>query len=182
MTDDELMARVAGGDESACRALVERWERPIFTFLVRMVRSQDEAMELAQETFLRMVRQAGRYRPSGQFRGWLFRIAGNLARSRLRRRKLVRWLPFDPEIHDRPAPTGGADESLEREETRSAVRAALDRLPDRQRQAVILRQYEELSYEEIAAAMGATVPAVESLLHRAMTALRKELGEKRGDR
>lgn len=177
MTDDQLMSLVAQGDESACRLLVERWEGPVFAFLFRMLGSREEAQDLGQETFLRVYREAKRYRPSGQFRSWLFRIAGNQARSRLRRRRLVAWLRLDPETLDVPAGEETVEEALERQDTKAAVRRAIARLPDRQRQAVILRQYEEMSYREIAGAMGITVPAVESLLHRAMTTLRGVLGE-----
>lgn len=174
VTDDELMAHGANGDEAAFRALVTRWERPIFAFLDRMLGSREEAQDVGQETFLRVFQQAGRYRPSGQFKSWIFRIAGNLARSRLRRRRIVRWVSFEPILHDRAGNTR-ADSELEREDVRVAVREALARLPERQRQAVLLKRYENMSYEDIAAAMGTTVPAVESLLSRAMQALRKDL-------
>jgi RNA polymerase sigma-70 factor, ECF subfamily len=173
--DDELMARGAQGDDEAFGILVTRWERRVFAFLEIMVGSREEAQDIAQEAFLRMCRHAKEYRPSGQFRSWLFRIAGNLARSRLRRRRILPWIRFDPLVHNRPAPSKGPDMIREKEEERIAVRRALGRLPDRQRQAVVLRQYEDLSYREIAETMGTTVPAVETLLFRAMTALRKEL-------
>ena len=71
VTDDELMARGAGGDERAFQVLVERWERPVFAFLSRMLGSREEAQDVGQETFLRMCREAGRYEPRGQFRSWL---------------------------------------------------------------------------------------------------------------
>jgi RNA polymerase sigma-70 factor (ECF subfamily) len=175
LTDDELMALVARGDGSACRALVHRWERPVFAFLARMVGERARAQELAQETFLRMFREAPRYQAAGQFRGWLFRIAGNLARSELRRRRVVRWLRFDPRVHDRPSAADPPGRELERGEQRSAVRAALDRLPERQREAVVLRHYQDLSYREIARAMKISERAVDALLQRAMAALRKGL-------
>jgi RNA polymerase sigma-70 factor (ECF subfamily) len=140
-----------------------------------MLGSREEAEDLGQETFLRVCRQAPRYRPTGQFRSWLFRIAGNLARSRLRRRRILDWVRFEPGRHDVAAAEEPADRRLEREEQRRAVRAALARLPDRQRQAILLRRYEGLSHREIASALNTTVPAVESLLHRALVALKKDL-------
>ena len=82
--DDRLMARGGQGDEEAFRLLVTRWERPVFAFLERMLGSREEAQDLGQETFVRVFQQARRYRAAGRFRSWLFRIAGNLARSRLR--------------------------------------------------------------------------------------------------
>jgi RNA polymerase sigma-70 factor, ECF subfamily len=177
-TDDELMACGAMGNPEAFRALVSRWERSIYAFVALMVGSREEAQDIVQETFLRMCVEAKRYRASGQFRSWLFRIAGNLARSHLRRRRIVRWIRFDPAIHDRPDPGERSDRGLQREQQERSVRDALDRLADRQRQAVILRQYHELSYREIAETMGTTVPAVETLLFRAMENLRRELARR----
>lgn len=175
--DDQLMARGAQGDEEAFRLLVMRWERPVFAFLERMLRSREEAQDLGQETFVRVFEQSGRYRASGRFRSWLFRIAGNLARSRLRRRRIVGWVPFDPFRHDRASEEPGAEERTLQGERRRAVREALARLPERQREALVLRRYHDLSQEEIAAAMDTTVAAVESLLSRAMATLRTRLAE-----
>lgn len=175
LTDDALMARGARGDEEAFRLLVERWQGPVFAFLERMLGSAEEAQDLGQDTFLRMVEQAGRYRQQGRFKSWLFRMAGNLARSRLRRRRILRWIPFEAGKHDSPAAVPPPDRALEVEETRRIVRAALDRLPERQRRALVLRHYQGFGYREIAAAMSTTIPAVETLLHRAMTALRRDL-------
>jgi RNA polymerase sigma-70 factor (ECF subfamily) len=172
------MVRVAQEDEEAFRLLIERWERPVFVFLERMVGSPEEALDLSQEAFLRVYDRASRYRPSGRFRSWLFRIAGNLGRSWLRRRRILRWLRFDIQKHDRPSGAPGTDSRLEREELRLAVREALGRLPDRQRQAILLRRFEGMSQREIAATLQTTVPAVESLLQRAMTTLRRELTRK----
>lgn len=177
--DDDLMARAAAGDETAFGLLVQRWERPVFAFLARMLGSREEAEDLAQEAFLRAWRNASRYRASGQFKSWLFRIVGNLARSRLRRRKIVRWISFDPVAHDKPTREDTGEQTLERAETRQSVREAIGRLPERQRQALLLKMYDGLSYQEIASTMEVSVPAVESLLHRATTALRKELLRKR---
>jgi RNA polymerase sigma-70 factor (ECF subfamily) len=174
-SDDQLMLRGAAGEEDAFGLLVERWERPVFVFLERMLGSREEAQDLCQETFLRLVRTAGRYRPEGRFRSLTFRIAGNLARSRLRRRKILRWLPFEPGPADPPAAGDDPHESLERTEARRAVREAIARLPERQRQALTLKWDQDLSYAEIAEAMGTTVGAVQMLLHRATKALQQEL-------
>ena len=176
VTDDELMERTAGGDEAAARLLVQRWEGAVFAFLYRMVGSREDAQDLGQETFIRVYREARRYRPSGKFRSWLFRIAGNLARDRLRRRRIISWVPFIPGAHEGSSEAEGPDAGIERDEMAAEVRRALAKLPDRQREAIVLRSYEELSYREIAAAMSVTLPAVESLLQRGMAALRRELG------
>jgi RNA polymerase sigma-70 factor (ECF subfamily) len=179
LDDDELMARGAAGDEDAFRVLVERWQTPAFRFLERMLGSREDAQDLVQETFLRMCLGARRYRPEGRFQSWLFRIAGNLARSQLRRRKILRWVVFEPRVHQPESPEASPQETLEQQASDAGVRDAILALPDRQRQAMLLRTFEEMSYQEIASAMGTSVGAVESLLHRATTALRREL-ERRG--
>jgi RNA polymerase sigma-70 factor (ECF subfamily) len=177
-TDDALMSRAARGEEAAFRLLVQRWESQVHAFLVSMLGSPEEAQDLAQETFVKVYAQAGRYRGEGLFRSWLFRIAGNLARSRLRRRKILRWVSFDPAVHDvrdeGPAPDG----ALVAHERTQAVRAAVAALPERQRQALTLHRYQGLKYKEIAAAMDTTVPGIESLIQRALAALRTDLAGK----
>jgi RNA polymerase sigma-70 factor (ECF subfamily) len=179
VTDDELMVRGARGDEEALQLLVERWEKPVFAFLERMVGSREEAQDLGQETFLRVCRHAARYKPSGKFKSWLFRIAGNLARSRLRYRKVLQWVRYVPGLHDPLSAEAVADERLQNEHVRESVRAVLAKLPVRQREAIVLRQYEGWSYQEIADTMQITVSAVESLLHRGMAKMRKDLIKKK---
>ncbi len=176
--DDELVRRSAAGDQNAFRQLVERWQQPLLAFLERMVGDREEARDLGQETFYRVFAQAARYEAGGKFRSWLFSIAGNLARSRLRRRRVLRWIHFDPRHHDQPAPQADAHARVEQIAAQQRVREALARLPDRQRQAILLQRYEQMSYREIAAAMEITVPAVESLLQRAMASLRHDLAER----
>lgn len=172
-SDDELVVRGAAGDQEALRLLVERWEGPIFAFTARMIGSYETAQDITQDVFLRVCRNAHRYRPSGRFKGWLFRIAGNMVRSRIRRSRIVRWVRFDSTVHDSPSPEKTADETIEADERKQAVRAALLKLPPRQRQAVALRYFEGMTYQEVAEAMEASVSAVESLLYRAMDGLKQ---------
>lgn len=174
------MGQTAQGDTQAFRLLVERWEKPLHAFLQRMIGSSEDARDLTQETFVRVHENASRYDPSGKFKSWLFRIAGNLARSRQRRKKILRWIPFDLASHDLPSRQEPADRHLEREETAMTVRAALLDLPDRQRQAVLLWKYEGLSYQEIAEVMEMNANAVAQLLHRATTRLRRTLNLEEG--
>jgi RNA polymerase sigma-70 factor (ECF subfamily) len=175
LSDDELMVRGAKGDLDALRLLVERWERPVFAFVERMTGSREEAQDLTQEAFLRLCRNARRYRPSGRFKSWLFRIAGNLARSQIRRKEIIRWVPFELASHDLASPRVPMDRALETRGIRISVRAALLRLPARQRQAVLLWQYERLTYREIGEVMGLRANAVAQLLHRATSRLREML-------
>jgi len=178
VNDDQLMAEAAQGDERAFQLLVSRWEQAVFGFLYHMVGSSEDAEDLTQETFLRVHGHASKYRPEDKFQSWLFRIAGNLARSYLRRRKLLRWFRFDTDQHDQPDPALLPDEALARKQVRDMVRAALEELPFRQRQAVVLQRYQGLSYREIANLMATTPAAVESLLQRAADRLRRRLAGK----
>ncbi len=172
------MARAAEGDEEAFGLLVQRWERSILSFLSRMVGDREDARDLAQDVFLRVYRHAGRYRGRGQFRSWLFRVAGNAARSYLRRRKLLRWVRFDAKEHELTSPAAGQEHQLIRKDLQHLVQAEVLKLPERQREALLLRRYEEMSYDEIAESMKITLPAVESLLQRAMRTLRTRLNRK----
>ena len=178
LDDDALMARTARGEEAAFRFLVLRWEADVRAFLIHMLGSLEEAEDLTQDTFIKVFRQSGRYRPEGKFRSWLLRIAGNLARSRLRRRKIVGWLSFDPATHDVADDEPGPDENLDADRRARHVRAALADLPGRQREALTLHRYQGLKYREIAEVMQTTVPGVESLIQRALAALRRDLAGK----
>lgn len=169
------MAGIAGGDEEAFRLLVLRWEVPVRKFLWRMTGSEDDARDLCQDAFVKVFAEAGRYRGRGRFKSWLFRIAGNIARSHLRRRRILGWVRFDQSLHDRPSGAAGPDRELDRDRTRREVRRAVMKLPVRQRQAVVLSRFHEMSRKEVAAAMDASPAAVESLLQRAAESLRREL-------
>jgi RNA polymerase sigma-70 factor, ECF subfamily len=176
--DDALMERTARGEEAAFRLLVQRWEKDLLAFLIYMLESREEAEDLVQDTLVKVYHQAGQFRAEGKFKSWLFRIAGNLARSRLRRRKILRWVNFDRTEHDQAHSGPGPQQQLEEKESAAAVRASLGRLPDRQREALILHRYQGMKYREIAAAMDTTVPGVESLIQRAMAGLRIDLAGK----
>ena len=177
--DDALVEAAGRGDRDAFRTLVERWGPRVGAFLQRTLASRRDAEDLTQETFLRVYRAAPRYRAEGHFPAWLFRIAGNLARQELRRRRLVSLLLGEPaerpeEVFDSmPAPQSFHPESpLRADAIRRAVAAAMSRLPVRQRLAVLLRYYEEMPTTEIARALGTSPHAAESLLARGTRALR----------
>jgi RNA polymerase sigma-70 factor (ECF subfamily) len=178
LDEDALMIRIAAGNEEAFRLLVVRWERDVQRFLIHMLGSVEEAEDLVQDTFVQVFRKAASYRPAGMFKSWLFKIAGNLARSRLRRRKILSWVPFDPVFHD----TGGSgrdpESNLEQDQLAAAVQGALDRLPGRQKEAMVLHRFQGMRYQEVATAMGTSVAGVESLIQRALAALRSDLGGK----
>lgn len=175
MDDDTLMIRTAQGEEVAFRLLVQRWEKEVLAFLIHMLGSVEEAEDLVQDTFVQVFSKAASYQAQGLFKSWLFRIAGNQARSRLRRRKILGWVRFDTTEHDTPAADIGPLATLESKEAGQAVRAAVAKLPPRQRQALVLHRFQGLKYKEVATAMETTVPSVESLIQRAMASLKTHL-------
>lgn len=173
------MRRLQAGDEAALGRLMERWELPVKRVLARMVFNATEAADLAQETFVRVWQQRQRYRSEAEFRPWLFAIAVNLARNRLRwwRRRPEVELDEWNEIQSAPGArsTAHGAAQLERDERAAAVRDAVAALPLELREALVLFEYEEMSQAEIAAAVGATPKAVETRIHRAREKLRLAL-------
>lgn len=176
--DDALMARTGLGEEEAFRLLVLRWEKSVLAFMVHMLGSVEEAEDLVQDTFVKVLQKAPGYQGQGLFRSWLFRIAGNLARSALRRRKILRWVRFEQGAHELPAVDAGPLDRLEREQKVALLQTAVARLPARQREALVLHRFQGLKYSEVALAMDTTIPGVESLLQRALAGLKKQMVQK----
>lgn len=180
--DRELMARVQAGDEAALGGLMERWELPVKGLIARLVFNAGEAEELAQETFVRVWQQREKFRAGAEFRPWVFAIAVNLARNRLRwwRRRPEVSLEAWNETEDRggrtddDGRTGGAA-GLEQAERAAAVREAIAALPGELREAIVLFEYEQMAHADIAAAVGATPKAVETRIYRAREKLRSAL-------
>lgn len=182
--DRELMRRVKAGDEVALGALMERWELPVKRVIARIVFNASEAEELAQETFVRLWTQREKFRADAEFRPWIFSIAVNLARNRLRwwRKRpsvsLEEWSESSGEGRVASGPMtegmGGAN-VLEREERAVAVREAVGALPLELREALVLFHYEELSQAEIATTLGCSVKTVETRVARAREKLRTVL-------
>ena len=168
------MERVQDGDEAALGALMERWELPLKGLIGRIVLNAGEADELAQETFVRVWQQREKFRAGAAFRPWVFAIAVNLARNRLR------WWRRRPtvELHEWSESEDGGrktENGLEIAERAAAMRAAIAALPVELREAIVLFEYEQMSHAEIAVAVGATVKAVESRVARAREKLRASL-------
>jgi len=177
-SDEALLERYARGDSSAARALTGRLTPRVMAQAYRMTRDREEAADITQEAMLRLWRIAPKWEPGrAQVSTWLYRVVANLGTDRLRRRRGVA-LDEAPEVVD-PAPS--AEARLGHEQRMTALREALDGLPERQRQAVVLRHLEGLSNPEIAAVMDIGVEAVESLTARGRRALKEALGPRRED-
>jgi len=185
--DTPLMARFQQGDDLAFTQLVERNQQRVMNIAARYVGRTTDTEDLAQEGFLRVYRHRGRWTPTAKFTTWLFQIAVNLSLNWIRDTKRKRMLSLDapaggasgagdsarPDPADDTSPT--AHQTLELRERAAIVQAAIDELPDNQRMAVILFRQEGLPYQEVAEAMGVSLPAVKSLLNRAKTNLRQTL-------
>ncbi|WP_323117767.1 RNA polymerase sigma factor [Burkholderia alba] len=170
--DAELVARVGDQDPAAVRTLVARKLPRLLALATRMLGDRMEAEDVAQEAFLRTWKQAPRWKSGeARFDTWLHRVVLNLCYDRLRGQ---REEPVD-ELPDRPDPGASPDMRLEGRARDDRVRAALAALPARQREALVLNYYQELSNIEAAALMGITVDALESLLARARRGLRAQL-------
>lgn len=174
--DEELLARVADGDPASVRALVARKLPRLLSLAGRMLGDASAAEDVAQEAFLRVWKQAPRWRPgAARFDTWLHRVALNLCYDRLRRRRELSYA----EPPDRADEAPGPERGLEAADTCRRVSAALQALPDRQREAIVLCHYQELGNIEAAAVMGVSVEALESLLGRGRRTMRVVLADLR---
>ena len=167
-SDEELMSAVAEGDLEAFDELVRRHQQSALNTAYRFLGDRQEAEDLAQEAFLRILDRARAYRPSASFRTYLYRVLANAC---LDYRRKKRPTPADSLPHVADGADDPAD-ALDRQQRGELVRRGIDSLPPRQRMALVLQHYEGLSYEEIAASMRCSRSAVESLLVRAKRTLR----------
>ena len=178
--DFTLMKQIAGGNESAFRALLTRHQDSVVGTVAKMLGNPSDAEDIAQQVFLRVWTHAKSYRPDAKFTTYLFTITRNLVFNETRRRSRKKEIPLDTgdsSGNHEPGddPHRQPDASLLEAELRIAVDKAIASLPETQRLAVILRRYENLSYEEIAEVLELSVSAVKSQLFRARSSLREAL-------
>jgi RNA polymerase sigma-70 factor (ECF subfamily) len=182
-----LVQRCAEGDEAACADLVAEHQRIVVQLAMNLLGDRDEALDLSQEVFLRVFRTIHRFRGQSSLRTWIYRIAVNQARNRhrfWRRRHRADQVSLDEHIaaHGDFLSAGSStpDKVLAQKELAARLERALEGLPFDQRTAIVLREIDGLSYEEIAYSLGVAVGTVKSRLTRARQALRSELREVRG--
>ena len=182
--DHELLAAIRDGDEVAFQELVRRYRNPITNFVYRMLDDYDRAVELTQETFIRVYTSASRYQANYSFSTYIYRIATNLAISELRRRKRRKMVslfsPFandDGEAVELDPPDLNVlqDEALIENERRRAVSRAITSLPQKYRAAIVLRDVEGLSYDQIAQTLNLSEGTVKSRINRARNLLKEKL-------
>ncbi|WP_373047255.1 RNA polymerase sigma factor [Vulgatibacter sp.] len=188
-SDDELVARFRDGqDRASFEELVRRHRNRVFALALRMVKNEEEALEIVQETFLSAFRKLPDFRGEAQFGSWVHRIAANFALMKIRHQKVVDGVEepiettdgkFRPDGHWDVYPTGmwgrRADDLVLDSELRDRLVSAVEKLPEVYRAVFMLRDFDGLSYDEIANTLQTTVPAVKSRLHRARLALREDL-------
>jgi RNA polymerase sigma-70 factor, ECF subfamily len=178
LSDEELMRELGQGLDSALDEIVNRWREKLISFLMRMTNDRAIAMDLAQETFVRVYRHRKNFRPEARFSTWLFTIATNLARNQ------ARWKQRHPEssledtenYQDRLADNvqNPADAAASRESI-DAIKAAVNQLPPYWREALVLSTYHGLSHLEIAEIAGCSVKAIEVRIYRARLQLKEKL-------
>jgi RNA polymerase sigma-70 factor (ECF subfamily) len=183
--DIRLMIRVRDDDPGAFQELVEKYQHRLVAVLHHVVGNADEAEDLAQEVFLRVYRARRKYRARAKFSTWLFTIANRLALNALRARQRRPQVPLNVNdsgpLGPRPAEQLVRDRAnqpaqrVQQQELAAVIRRAVEGLNERQRVAVVLNKFEEMSYAEIAKVMSLTTKAVKSLLCRARTNLRAAL-------
>jgi RNA polymerase sigma-70 factor (ECF subfamily) len=196
VSDQDLMERVRGGESAAFDVLVNRYERRIIAYLIGIVGERDEALDGAQEVFVRVFTRAHHYDPTSPFKAWLYRIATNVGIDLVRKRRRRRWVGLGETLFkvgpstraaasdsaapaalsdEPPAPAGDAESAVIEAERGRMVRSAIATLPEKYRTAVVLRDLQELSYEEIAGVLECSLGTVKSRVNRARNLLREKL-------
>ena len=190
--DKTLAAEAAAGRQRAFRELLQRYERPVFSLIYRMVRDRALAEDLSQETFIRTFRSIGKYNPSYKFSSWIFKIAHNLTIDHLRKKRIdtvslqgsrhamtedaqARTQPVVESRDERP------DAYVENLELGSEIEAAIGRLRPHYRTVTLLRHVEGYSYNEIAEIMDLPLGTVKTYIHRARLELKEALAHLRPD-
>lgn len=178
--DYALMLRVGEGDHAAFRQLVELHQNAVIGTVAKMLGNASESEDIAQQVFLRIWRNAKRYRPDAKFTTYLYTITRNLVFNETRRKSRKKEVSSDEReensnLMTEASPDRQPDAEILQAELQQKVDEAIAALPEAQRMAVVLRRYEQLSYEEIAKSLDLSVLAVKSLLFRARTSLREAL-------
>jgi len=181
LTDREVL-RKAAEDQSYLSILVKRYRTPLYNFVYRFVGDRETAEDVVQETFLRCLRHSHQYPAIEQVSTWLYTIAGNLAKTELRRRKRWHWIPIGPsEDEERTSFYEPVDkerlpgEQTDSRQVKETVVEAIHRLPEEFREAVLLRDLNGFSYDEIAKIINCPVGTVKSRVNRGRLRLQKSL-------
>jgi RNA polymerase sigma-70 factor, ECF subfamily len=185
--DAQLMLRLKNGEDQALNELMGRWQQPLVSFIYRYIGQETEALDLAQETFVRVYETRHRYTVQGKFSTWLFAIAANLSRNYLRWRQRrgdsasegreVKG-KHSPEFAESvPSEDDSPDQAAMRSESISLIKEVVNQLPHDLKTVILLYEYQGLSYDEIASVLGCSIKAVEMKLYRTRKLLREKLSQ-----
>jgi RNA polymerase sigma-70 factor (ECF subfamily) len=180
LTDEELVTRSMGGDKESFNQLVVRWERPIYSLAYRVLGREEDARDVCQDTFLRAYRALPGFKREAKFSSWIYRIALNLCRDWMRRQRRAPVMQM-PEDADPVGVVGerGPAESIEtlvaRRELGAVVEAAMAKLPEEQRTAIILKEYHGMTFQEIADLQGCPLSTVKTRLYQGLSVIRRQL-------
>lgn len=183
-TDEELVARSRAGDRESFNQLVVRWERPIYALAYRVLRREDEARDICQDTFLRAYKALPGFKGQAKFSSWIYRIALNLCRDWMRRQRRTPAAQLlddvDPvELSSAGTPTASVEDLVARRELGAIVEEAMGTLSEEQRTAIVLKEYHGLTFQEIADLQECPLSTVKTRLYQGLSQLRREL-ERRG--
>lgn len=179
-TDEELVARSVGGDLDSFNQLVRRWERPIYALAYRVIGREEEARDVCQEAFLRAFRSLGGFKGHAKFSSWLYRITLNLCRDWIRRERRAPFVPTPEgvdlvELAGERGPAEPIEDLIGRHDLGRRVARAMRALSEEQRTAIILKEYQGLTFREIADLLGCPVSTVKTRLYQGLHVLRGEL-------
>jgi RNA polymerase sigma-70 factor, ECF subfamily len=180
--DVQLMLRLKNGEDQALNELMGRWQQPLVSFIYRYIGQETEALDLAQETFVRVYETRHRYTVQGKFSTWLFTIAANLSRNYLRWRQRrgdsasKGWDAKGAESAESvQSEEDSPDQAAMRSESIALIKEVVNQLPHDLKTIILLYEYQGLSYEEIASVLGCSIKAVEMKLYRTRKLLRERL-------
>ncbi len=181
-TDEELVARSIGGDAQSFNELILRWERPIYALAYRTIGREEDARDVCQETFLRAFRALPGFRGQAKFSSWLYRIALNLCRDWIRRERRAQVVQAPEnvdllELASALEPSETVEDLVTRKDLARAVERAMASLPEEQRTAIVLKEYHDLTFQEIADLVGCPLSTVKTRLYQGLTVLRRELAK-----
>lgn len=175
-SDSQLMIDLCNGDEDAFSEVIRRFQAPIYSLLIRMLGNEEDAQEMLQLTFCRVYRYRDKFDPDRKLVNWIFTIASNLAKKEWRRRS--RWISVPLEHANLTSPGKTAPHyNAGRVELRASIEEAVDRLPLHYREPFILREQEQMSYEDISEVLDIRLGTVKSRINRARSRLRDLLGD-----
>ncbi len=179
MQESELIAKIKSDDSAAFKTFYEIYKDMIYNVCYRMLNNKQDAEDVTQDVFVKAIRSMHQFRSDAKLSTWLYQITINTSLNYTRKKRIAAWLSLDflveKDEYILDNAQAGPDAELEKSESEAQVLRAIHSLPPRQRMAVILQRYEELSYKEIATVMKTSLSAVESLLHHAKDNLTEKL-------